>query len=464
MKVLSTVSFLLFVFLWLPVSALIEEQEDGSYLVYDEQYSDEIHFDYKHTLVEPNSVGTGGWVPGCSGIMPFSMLINLYYGAEMGVEMRGRGLAKWPDAVKLYFEGTPDGGLAWMDYGIEMESKYKNCYTGDETEISKWLNFDLRFFDRRVFTPFLLDGNVDNPVSLEDSIDTFHLWDGTLDELTGGALSISLPFVGSLANLIHFSFDLDGKMYVEMFGSRLVLDEKAQRSIYADGQYILVDPPLVGSTLDIPVHYETKVYYETVLILSIDVTIKIIDITFPIDIPIPLAEGSEIWLFDSQNVKFDFPAIFIKDRMHHFANTVPGDEDNWELMVENLGERAMDVQVVSDNSVFLIVPKTIHLEPGERQAVRVTFKPYQEGDESGTISFYSNDPVEPLTRVALSGGSSESDTQWSKTQEGDKPEYTILEGDGGCSLTSVETSTHNGGLLFLALLSVFSTLFIWRRN
>ncbi|MCK5808708.1 hypothetical protein KAH37_06970, partial [bacterium] len=354
---------------------------------------------------------------------------------------------------------------AWMDYGIEMESKYKNCYTGDETEISKWLNFDLRFFDRRVFTPFLLDGNVDNPVSLEDSIDTFHLWDGTLDELTGGALSISIPFVGSLANLIHFSFDLDGKMFVEMFGSRLVLDEKAQRSIYADKQYILLDPPLIGSNLDIPVHYETKVYYETILILSIDVTIKIIDITFPIDIPIPLAKGDEIWLFDSQNVQFDFPAIFIQDRAHHFANTVPGDEDNWELMVENLGERAMDVQVVSDNSVFLLVPKTIHLEPGESHAVRVTFKPYQEGDNSGTITFYSNDPVEPVTRVALSGGSSESDTQWSKTQEGDKPEYKVKQAEGGCAQIAVDSTGRDGvSMLLLSLLFALSFVVVRRRN
>ena len=107
----------------------------------------------------------------------------------------------------------------------------------------------------------------------------------------------------------------------------------------------------------------------------------------------------------------------------------------------------------------MVVPHTLHLEPGERHAVRVTFKPYQEGEEKGTITFYSNDPVEPVTRVALSGGSSESDTQWTKTQEGDRPEYKVEEVDSGCAVLTVSDSAGDAfTLLFLLLIPALYVL------
>lgn len=423
----------------IPVGADIVRDGD-EWRVYDEQYSDEIEFEYRDVLIEHNKWGTGDWLPSdCGGVMPLALLFNVEYGAEMGAKMKGRAKAQWPESVKVFFEGTPDGGSADMFYGINMEAKWKNCYANppEEQELSKWLNFDLSFADEKTFQPFLLDGNVDNPVSMEDSVDHFQLYEGTLAEMVGGSCGLTIPVIGDVCSLIHFNFELDGKMFVEIFGSRIGLDEKQERSIFTDSQYLVIEPPLVGTTMDIPIFYESKTYYNIDIIFTVTITIKILELKFPIPIQIPLAKGEKFWAYNSENVSFDFPAVFIESRSHKFADTVPGDEDYWEFDVENIGTRAMEAKVVSNDSNFIVIPDTLNIGPGEKAAVTVFFKPYDVGTQKGVITVYSNDPVEPVTKVSLFGYSSENDTQWTQVIEGDEPRWEVGTTGSGCSISVI---------------------------
>ena len=423
----------------IPVGADIVRDGD-EWRVYDEQYSDEIEFEYRDVLIEHNKWGTGDWLPSdCGGIMPLALLFNVEYGAEMGAKMTGRAKAQWPESVKVFFEGTPDGGSADMFYGINMEAKWKNCYANppEEQELSKWLNFDLSFQDEKTYQPFLLDGNVDNPVSMEDSVDHFQLYEGTLAEMVGGSCGLSIPVIGDLCSLIHFNFELDGKMFVEIFGSRIGLDEKQERSIFTDSQYLVIEPPLVGTTMDIPVFYESKTYYNIDVIFTVTITIKILELKFPIPIQIPLAKGEKFWAYNSETVSFDFPAVFIESRSHKFADTVPGDEDYWEFDVENIGTRAMEAKVTSNDSNFIVIPDTLNIEPGEKAAVTVFFKPYDVGSKKGVVTIYTNDPVEPVTKVSLFGYSSENDTQWTQVIEGDEPRWEVGTLGSGCSISVI---------------------------
>ncbi|HPM47437.1 MAG TPA: hypothetical protein PLD55_10295 [bacterium] len=435
-KMIKTIMPVLLILFSVNVFAEIK-QEGDEWRVYDEQYSEEIEFEYRDVLIEHQKWGTGDWLPGCGGLMPLSVKFNVEYGAEMGAKMKGRAHAKWPEAVKVYFEGTPNGGEADMFYGINMEALWKNCYSGQEQELSKWLNFDLSFQDYKIYEPFLLDGNVDNPVSMEDSIDHFLIYEGTLADMVGGSCGLSIPFIGDICSLIHFKFELDGKMYVEIFGSRIALDEKQGRSIFSDDQYLVIEPPLVGTIMEIPVHYESKVYYETIIIFTITIRIRILELEFPIPIEIPIADGDKIWTYNSQTVYFNFPAIFIDRRSHKFADTVPGDEDYWEFEVENIGSRPLEGKIISDNSNFIVMPDTVNLDPGGSTTVTVFFKPYDVGTKKGTIKFYSNDPVEPYTTVSLFGYSSESDTQWTKVIEGDEPRWEVVSKGNGCSVSVI---------------------------
>ncbi|HOW51850.1 MAG TPA: hypothetical protein PLV42_07385 [bacterium] len=419
------------------LGAAIVEDGDG-FKVYDEQKSEEITFFFEDKFFEDINVGTGqDFVPSGS---PFQIKVNLIAGARSEMELKGTGVAQWPESVKLSYEGTENGGHASMNYGIEMEAFYKIAPPfgdGTEQEISEYLNFDLRFFDEKTFTPFLLDGNDENPVSMEDSIQDFHLWDGTLEDIIGAAIPI--PIIGNIASMIHFSFDLDGIMYIEMFGSRIALDEKAQRSIFSDNQYLVIEPPLVNTTLIVEAHYESLVYYETDLILTITLTLKIpiFELELPIPITIPLVKENKEWIFNSQTVQFEFPAMFIEERAHQFLDTVPGDEDYWEFDIENIGTRRLEGRILSEDPNFIVLPEEFLLEPGEMSAVTVFFKPYEAGTKKGIIKFYSNDPVEPFTTVALFGYSSESGTFYSKVKEGDETRYEVRT-EGGCSLSVVD--------------------------
>ncbi len=413
-------------------------QDGDEWRVYDEQYSDEVKFEYRDVIIEHGTWGKNEWLPNdCDGIIPLNIKIYGEYGAEMGAAMTGKAHAKWPESVKVSFDGTPDGGTADMFYGINSTALWKNCYTGDENEISEWLNFDLSFADNKVFQPFLLDGNVDNPVSMEDGIDHFLLYEGTLADMVGGSCGLSIPFIGDVCSLIHFKFELDGNMYVDIFGSRIALDEKQQRSIYSDNQYLVVDPPLVGTMMEIPVHYESKVYYKMVFTFTITIRIRILELEFPIPIEITPWEGDSTWIYNSQTVYFNFPAIFIDSRAHRFADTVPGDEDYWEFEVENIGTRDLEAKVVSNDSNFIVLPDTVKLVPGGSTTVTVFFKPYDVGVKKGVIQFYSNDPVEPLTTVSLFGYSSETDTQWTQVIEGDEPRWEIVKTGTGCSAITI---------------------------
>jgi hypothetical protein len=435
-KIFYSLLFAVMLLSFMPAGA--EIVRDGEeWRVYDEQYSDEIEFEYRDVLIEHNKWGTGDWLPGCSGLIPLSVLFNVEYGAEMGAKMKGRAKAQWPESVKVFFEGTPGGGSADMFYGINMEAKWKNCYSGAENELSKWLNFDLSFKDDKVYQPFLLDGNIDNPVSMEDSVDHFQLYEGTLADMVGGSCGLSLPIVGDLCSLVHFNFELDGKMYVEIFGSRIGLDEKQERSIFSDNQYLVIEPPLVGTTMEIPVFYESKTYYRTDIIFKVTITIKILELQFPIPIEIPVAKGEKFWRYNSQSVSFDFPAVFIESRSHKFADTMPGDEDYWEFDVENIGTRVMEAKVVSNDSNFIVIPDTLSIAPGEKAALTVFFKPYDVGTQKGVISIYSNDPVEPVTKVSLFGYSSENDTQWTQVIEGDEPRWEVGTTGSGCSISVI---------------------------
>jgi hypothetical protein len=255
--------------------------------------------------------------------------------------------------------------------------------------------------------------------------------------MVGGSCGLSIPFIGDICSLIHFKFELDGKMYVEIFGSRIALDEKQGRSIFSDDQYLVIEPPLVGTIMEIPVHYESKVYYETIIIFTITIRIRILELEFPIPIEIPIADGDKIWTYNSQTVYFNFPAIFIDRRSHKFADTVPGDEDYWEFEVENIGSRPLEGKIISDNSNFIVMPDTVNLDPGGSTTVTVFFKPYDVGTKKGTIKFYSNDPVEPYTTVSLFGYSSESDTQWTKVIEGDEPRWEVVSKGNGCSVSVI---------------------------
>ena len=420
-----------------PVSAEIVRDGD-EWRVYDEQYSDEIEFEHSDKIIPKDSWGTGDWLPGCSGVMPLSLKFNVEYGAEMGAKMKGRAKAQWPESVKVFFEGTNDGGFASMFYGINMEALWINCITKEENELSKWLNFDLSFADEKTFQPFLLDGNIDNPVSLEDSVDHFQLYEGTLADMVGGSCGLTLPAVGDLCSLVHFNFELDGKMYVEIFGSRIGLDEKQERSIFTDNQYLVIEPPLVGTTMNIPIFYESKIYYNIDVIFTVTVTIKILELQFPIPIEIPIVPGKEkLWQFTPQEVSFDFPAVFIESRAHKFADTMPGDEDYWEFEVENIGTREMEAKVVSNDSNFVVITDTLNIMPGQKSTVTVFFKPYDVGTQKGIVTIYSNDPVEPVTKVSLFGYSTENDTQWTQVIEGDEPRWEVGTSGSGCSISVI---------------------------
>ena len=90
-----------------------------------------------------------------------------------------------------------------------------------------------------------------------------------------------------------------------------------------------------------------------------------------------------------------------------FGVVAPGQSADQTLWVRNKGNGPLTVQSLSiDNPVFSVVsPAALFVIPvGGRQQVAVRFTPPAAGPQTGTITITSDDPLSPVTRIALSGG------------------------------------------------------------
>ncbi len=444
--------------------------EDG-YIVYDEQKSDLIRFKYDDVLVEPGSVGTGDWFPKCTSLMNTvgfpTFKINLFYGAAMSMDMAGRGVARWPEAVRLYFEGEENEGHASMDYGIQLEAIRKSCGQNDSQSepIPNIPNFDLRFFDKKTFTPFLMDGSIQDPISLQDSIDHFDIWSGSLHDLIGISIGVG-PI--DIAQMLMLSFDLDGYMFAEIFGSKMVIDEKAGRFMSADNQFVVVDPSMVDTNIKVPIHYEAQRYMQIKMVFTIGIYINVVLFDIGVDIPIaiPFNVPKKTWVFNSNTVRFDFPAFFIKERMHNFLRTRPGDDDSWEFEVENIGSKKLVGKMLmeTENNDFVLYGEDVSLDPGESTTVKVVFKPRTEGVKTGVVKFFTNDPVEPETNVALYGYGSKEDEYDSGAKESDESHYSVTTTTGGCSTVIMDDSNSSLAIYILIAAALLSLTVLRRRR
>ncbi len=98
------------------------------------------------------------------------------------------------------------------------------------------------------------------------------------------------------------------------------------------------------------------------------------------------------------------PDIALSDTLLDYGVVFVGASAPDTLLVTNNGVETLVVSAVSsDQSDFTANPTQFSLNPGTSQAVVVRFTPSTTGDISGTLTITSNDPDEPVLKVALRG-------------------------------------------------------------
>jgi subtilisin family serine protease len=102
------------------------------------------------------------------------------------------------------------------------------------------------------------------------------------------------------------------------------------------------------------------------------------------------------------------PDIVFSPASLDFGTHFSGARDTLGVTVANVGVDPLDVaRVGCDRTAFVVAPGGFRLLPGEATTVPVVFAPGEVADLSGTLSFTSNDPDQPVAVVALHGVGSE---------------------------------------------------------
>jgi Abnormal spindle-like microcephaly-assoc'd, ASPM-SPD-2-Hydin len=104
-------------------------------------------------------------------------------------------------------------------------------------------------------------------------------------------------------------------------------------------------------------------------------------------------------------------AISITPASLDFGSVAIGQSKDLVVNISNTGNAALNISslvalsTTSDPSQFGVSGPTavFNLAPGARSSATVTFKPSATGVQSATVQIGSNDPVQPLVKVALSG-------------------------------------------------------------
>ncbi len=105
-----------------------------------------------------------GWQPSGSAIQ---VRFLTHADDDVAIEMPGDAVFDW-DTGQVHFVGDEDGGAFDVDIGVLLEGRFRFDLVGQQFESSLIGPYELGIFREATFTPYLLPGNDDRPVVLDD--------------------------------------------------------------------------------------------------------------------------------------------------------------------------------------------------------------------------------------------------------------------------------------------------------
>lgn len=98
-----------------------------------------------------------------------------------------------------------------------------------------------------------------------------------------------------------------------------------------------------------------------------------------------------------------FPSIDLSSETINFNDVVIGDISSQDLVVTNTGTSDLAINLLSfnNNMYFSSTDIPINLSPNESSVINISFQPTTIGTSSGTMTVFSNDPINPELNVSL---------------------------------------------------------------
>lgn len=345
-----------------------------------------------------------GWVPSGADVQ---VRMQFRLNCEFGAELEGEGVMVWPPAMQLYFQGKPRRGTFSESVGVYFDTRIKwdldipglGTFRG-ESPIPFIPSIDLGCLDRRVqFTPFLLSGNPDRPANLLCQIPRIRVFEYNLLSLLG------------IPDVVQAVLRIDLGMSVNSYfqGNRIVVSEHDQVITEEYGRAYVY--PRSAPALNLTAQYYADVSHQIVITIYPQVIIKVLVFEYGfdiIDVPIPLPEMRDEWVFDPAEMTFYFPDIMVEDTLD-FGRTQVDRPRLKRFAIENVGFSDLDVRARTALPFGVdpalgdpeLPPLTIG-SPGVDDMV-VSFDPDGEGRATGILRLETSDPDEPWVDVNLVG-------------------------------------------------------------
>ncbi len=378
-------------------------------LEYPDEIRSPVHFEYTDNLFDicGQDLDTG-WVPDGS---PIAVRFQFHLGCGHFAELNGYAVLDWPPrpGPNLHFRGITRGGRYQLDYSIKLSARVKvSIHEGgvdiDEEFDLPWIpDFNIGVYANKRFTPFLLDGcDEERPLVVQDQIPHTRLFRYDLMNLLEASGAIPPQ------DLVEAWLEVyvDGYVGSRFEGRRIVVDIEDQQTEFpipdlvftkeGESKLLPVSPEEVTGTFRSAV-YEAAVTHFAGLSFYPHIKIEIANVNvFEMDlfeIPIPIDDKEDYWVFDPAIFDFALPDIAAPDKVFIMPTTLVSQSMS-EVQVVNEGGMVLRGEARVDPPFYLADNARFELEPGESTIIPVYFAPTVIGPVRKYMSIYSNDPDE----------------------------------------------------------------------
>lgn len=263
----------------------------------DDPATDRFEPSYHQDLVGLTDVSVdSGWFPMDS---PVQLRIFVHAADSIAIEMPGEARYHWSDE-SIDLVGDVDEGIFSVDVGAQLEACVRFDVVGIQWESEILGPWDFAIVSDATFTPYLLEGNPERPVAIEDE--------------TGDVTVASVPIVPDIVIASgNLDIDVSATVSAELAGLRADMATAAGNTAVVDTEGVAAalvsdpgDDPLAASgVLTASLQVRPTIVVRPHLVMSIaGQDFEIVGIDIPVDLP---PTDDEI-VFDPEPLLFDRPA------------------------------------------------------------------------------------------------------------------------------------------------------------
>jgi hypothetical protein len=447
-------------------------------------YADEvrtpIRFEYEDLAIDnlcDINIDTG-WVPASS---PIQVRFVFALGCGYKLEMDGHAVGSWPPrpGPNLSFRGLPLGGSYEMDYTIDFDLSARMDVTlpggiviQEEFDIPYVPDIHMGLYDKKRFTPFLLQGNPFRPLQVQDDVPYTRLFRVDLLEL----LALLMPQLEGIDQIADFWLEvyITGYAGSRLEGRRIVVESDntnpehevppLEFTVENEQKWLPVNPTLKHdykrATWEGAVtHYASVSVFPEIKLELLNQTIFSMQL---FEIPIPIQDQTDYWVAGPESFALELPDLKAPSRLMVGAAIV-GQQVEAELPMQNVGAALLRGEAQVYPPFFVPYPPRFEIDPDGVVYLPVIFRPNLPGPTDEELVIYSNDPNESPKVIIVEGVGCES------ADNCEIPDDAIWEcevhRECGCQASRRGVGDPEGGTaLATLLLALVSLLWIRRRR